>query len=104
MERTTEMVRTGVRHETNSMAHHTHLVQTGLPIEEHVAERDVNKPGEVRSTDHSLSVLQMPLDDPTILKESVLALVISQINSLSRVTNNETGSRILSRPIPYELL
>lgn len=32
-----QMARTGVRHESDSMTHHTHLVQTRLTVEEYVA-------------------------------------------------------------------
>lgn len=49
---------------------------------------------------HVLSVLQMTLNDPAVLKESVLALVVSQIDAFPGIANDESGTRILARPIP----
>ena len=34
---------TRIRHELHTVTHHTHLLQTRLPVEEHVAERELEQ-------------------------------------------------------------
>ena len=68
---------TGIGHESDTVTHHTHLVQTGLPIEE---DETTNASGEkfnYRTQEYSLSIPQVTLDDPPILKERVSPLVVS---------------------------
>ena len=49
----------------------------------------------------SLSVLQMPLDDPPVLQERIGALIVPEVYSLSSVTHNVPRPRIDSRSIPH---
>ena len=92
---------TGVRHELHPMAHHTHLVQTRLTVEEHVAEQQISVLSCRDHCEHSLSVLQMPLHDPSKLQERVRTLVVPQIYTFSRITNDVASTRVSCRPIPY---
>jgi hypothetical protein len=53
---------------------------------------------------YSLAVLEMPLDDPAVLQECVLTLVISEIDPFSSVTNDKTSAWILPGTISNEIL
>lgn len=59
------------------MTHHTHLVQTRLPIEENVAARGIiSMPQKIFSRLNSLSVFQMAFYNPAVLQERVRSLVV----------------------------
>jgi len=95
------------------MAHHGHLVERRLSVEEDEANQDEGEEGkgqlrmeekvEERERD-SLSVLEMSLDDPSVLKSTGVVLVVSQIDPLSRVSENVTSSWVVLRSLVDELL
>jgi hypothetical protein len=53
---------------------------------------------------NSLSVLQMPLDNPPVLEECVRSLVIPKIDTFSRVANDISGAWIRRGAISNKLL
>jgi hypothetical protein len=62
------------------MTHHRHLVQRWLSIEQNVT---IVSESKVRN---SLSILQMPLDDPTELQtDGLSSFPVFQIDSLSGI-------------------
>ena len=88
------------------MTHHTHFVQTGLSVEQDkTGERYLLFPQQRRTPRrHSLSVFQVPLDDPPILQKCVCTLVISQVYPLPGVSDDVTCTWVRSGPIPYKFL
>ena len=96
---------TGIWHQLDSVTHHTHLVQTRLPIKEHVAVQTVQHLFRLqKSTRDSLSVLQMPLHDPPILQERVGSLVVSKINTFTGILHNIACSWVRGWPIADKFL
>ena len=96
---------TRIRHELHTVTHHAHLVQTRLPVEEHVAVQTSQSSFRLlSSTPDSLSVLQMPLHDPPILQERVCSLVVAKVNTLAGVLHHIASARICCRSIADELL
>jgi hypothetical protein len=67
------------------MRHHTHLVETGLAIEEYV-----------------VTVFQVALNNPAILQEGVCSLVVLEVDSLAGVSNDIASSGIILRACSHQ--
>lgn len=78
---------TGIWHQSDTMTHHTHFVQTRLPIEQ-----------------NKISVFQMTLHDPPVLKEGIGSLVVSQVYTFAGIPNDISRSRIRRWSIAYQFL
>ena len=72
----------GVVHQLHPVHHHAHLVQTRLPVEEHI-----------------VAVAQMALHDPAGLQSDLAAPVVLEINALARVTDHIASAGVFGRPI-----
>lgn len=55
-------------------------------------------------TNDVLSIFEMALDDPTILKEGIGALIISQVDTFTCIPYNVSCSWVSSRTISHKLL
>jgi hypothetical protein len=66
---------------------HGHLVERRLTVEE-----------------NDVTVLQMTLNNPPVLKERIRPLVVPQVDPVSRIPHNISRSRVLVRSVPDELL
>ena len=53
---------------------------------------------------HLLSILQMTLHNPTVLKESIRTLIVAQIDTLASIPHDIPCSRHRRGPIPHTLL
>lgn len=71
------------------MAHHAHFVQGRLPARKvadtrnrHPLHKQILDPG---LSGDALSILEMTLHNPTVLKKSIRSLVVPQIDTLERL-------------------
>lgn len=76
-----------VRHDLDPMAHHRHLVQRRLPVEQ-----------------HKVTVLEVPLDDPAVLERDGPLLVVPQVDPLSSVADDVPRSGVVVRSLVDEFL
>ena len=53
---------------------------------------------------HKIVVLQVPLDYPAVLQETACSLIVPQVYPVSSISDNILCSRILVRPVLYQLL
>ena len=76
-----------------------------LTVEQNKAKQMFRLLGNIKKIKgHSLSILQVPLYNPTVLQERICSLVVPQVNTLSSVTDYISGTRIRRRAIPDQLL
>ena len=102
-DKVTERRLTRIRHQTDTVTHHTHFVQTRLTIEEYVAGK-YKQIDSCERPENSLSILEMPLYDPSVLQKCIRPFIIPQIYTLSRVPHNISRARISRRTIPNQFL
>ena len=73
---------TGVGHEPYTMTHHTHFVQTGLPIEE-----------------DKVAITQMSLDNPAQLQGNLATPVVLQVDAFAGVADDVTCTGVFIRAV-----
>jgi hypothetical protein len=87
------------------MAHHTHLVQTGLAVEQNKTGKKFNHRSRGwHAKSNVLSIPQMSLNDPTVLKKRVRSFVVTQVYTFTSITDNISGARVGGWAITDKLL
>ena len=94
---------TRIRQQPNSMAHHAHLMQRRLLIEQDKALVGVSNDIRLTNTDDLLSISQVALDYPPILQKSVYPFVVLKIDPFTCISYYISGSWVRCGSISHKL-